>query len=202
MRVPFCAPRLPPTLGGSVANVDVDAGAVGCDIRPAGGLSIPTVGQLIRRALPTSAVAVISFPALAWFLPDAAPELLWFLATLAVFGLLMLVHYFAQAPRPRFNKKVSRVRWQGALSSAPKFRIVPSDPDVRTAAGLAACAIVEGLVVMVAVLLGMFLGELVRPEFPWVLASCGALGVAIGSAFRIRRAWCYLNVLHAGSRSA
>ena len=54
---------------------------------------------------------------------------------------------------------------------------------------------------MVAVLLGMFLGELVRPEFPWVLASCGALGVAIGSAFRIRRAWCYLHVLHAGSRS-
>lgn len=164
------------------------------------GAVIPTAGQTVVRTLPACAVALIGIPLMAWLLPqDAAePRTPWeLLIVFAALGLLVIVHYFAQAPRPRLDKKVGRAQWKRALASASRSDSLPPHPDVRIAAGIVACNIIEGFMVMLAVLLGIIVGGFLRPELSWLAISGGVVGGLIVYAFRLRRGWSYLRILHA-----
>lgn len=167
---------------------------------PGETIPIPTIRQVLVRALPVSAVMLLGIPALVWLVldPDGHVRMPWWpLVVVAFVGVVAFIDHFAKAPRPRFDKGVSKQRWKGALASAPRFKTVPTDPEVRTAAGVIACSNIEGLIVCGAILLGLFLGELLRPALPWWTVACGAVGAAIGTAFRSRGSWAYLKALHA-----
>ncbi|WP_188540578.1 hypothetical protein [Kocuria dechangensis] len=162
------------------------------------GTSLPTARQVLVRALPAAAIMMIGIPVLAWWLVDAAGGMTtrwWPLPLLAFLGLVGLVHHFAQAPPPPFDRRASNVRWPGALSSAGKFGTVPTDPDVRTTAGVVPCTDVETIVVVAPFVLGGAFALLIRPEFPWSEAIT-PIAITLVFVFTSRHGWAYLKVLH------
>lgn len=165
---------------------------------------IPTARQAVVRTLPACAVSVIGIPLSAWFTPRDTSELRtpWeLLIVLAALGLFPIIHRLTRAPRPRFDD-VGRAQWKRALASAARSGSLPSNPEVRTATGVIACNSIEAFMMVVAVLLGTLLGEIVRPEFSWLVLVSGAVALAIGFAFRLRSSWSYLSVLHAEARGS
>lgn len=185
--------------------MDKDGRTTAGDAARIANISIPTAGQAITRTLPACAVAVIGFPLFASFLPlDAAEQRVpWELLVLfAVLGLIGIIHHLTKAPRPRPDKKILRAQWKRAFSSAVTSKSLPSHPDVRIAAGVAACNVIEGFMVMVTALLGMLVYEFVRPELSWLVPSSGLLGGVIICALRLRRSWTFLHVLHADAQDS
>lgn len=162
---------------------------------------IPTAGQVIVRALPACAVAIVSIPLLAFFLPpDAAEQRTpWLLLILlAAGGVAGIVYHFTQAPRPRVDEKVLDAQWKRAFASAATSGSLPPHPDVRVAAGVAACRVIGGFMLMVATLLGTFVCAFIRPELSWWdWGAIGLVTMTVVSAFSLRGGWTYLNVLHA-----
>ncbi|MBD2764223.1 hypothetical protein IEE91_03230 [Kocuria sp. cx-455] len=162
--------------------------------------SVPAAGRVVVRTLPACAVVVVGIPVVGWFLPRSSAgrgtpwELLVFIAAL---GLFWLVHWFTRAPRPRFDREVDKAQWKRTLASAARSRSLPSLPDVRIATGVVACNLIEGFMMGAAVLLGALLAQFVRPDLSWLAPSAGALGLAIGYSFQLRRSWRYLRALHA-----
>lgn len=179
------------------ANVAVD------DTPQQGDALVPRARQTVVRTLPACAVAVLGIPLLAWCTPRDTSETLrtpWELLTfLAALGLLVIVHRLTRAPRPPLDD-VGRAQWKRALASAARSRSLPSNSEVRTATGVIACSSIEAFMTVVAVLLGTLLGEIVRPEYSWLVLVNGAVVIAIGFAFRLRSSWSYLGVLHAEVR--
>lgn len=175
------------------------------DAEQSANSSIPTAGRTIVRTLPPCAGAVIGIPLLAWYLPPDAAErgTPWELLTVFVaLALMGIVHHFTKVPRPRFDKSVPRAQWTRAHDSAAKSGFLPSMPGMRIAAGVAACGVIEGCMVLSAVLLGALLGELVRPDLSWLVPVSGAVGVGIVYAYRLRSSWAYLKALHAEARAS
>lgn len=180
--------------------MDQHASAAGENAPQSADALIPTAGQVIVRVLPACAVAIISIPFLAFFLPPDASEqrtpwlLLILLATLGVAG---IVYHFTKAPRPRADERVLQAQWKRAFASAATSGSLPSHPDVRVAAGVAACNVIEGFMLMVSTLLGILLCAFIRPELSWWDGGVIVLlAMAVFSAFRLRGGWAYLNVLH------
>lgn len=166
--------------------------------------AIPTGRQVAVRTLPAAALAVIGIPVVVWLLVDATGEMTtWWLPVLifAVLGLSALVLHFVQAPRPRFDKRISTREVMRALSYTRRSGTVPTDPRVRTAAGVFACGDVETLVMIAACLLGGAFAVLVRPEFAWVEAGLFPAAIALIFAFKAMHGWPYLKVLHSASRA-
>lgn len=166
---------------------------------------IPTAGQVIVSALPACAVAIISIPLLALFLPPDVAEqrtpwlLLIFLASVGAAG---IVYHFTTGPRPRVDEKVLEAQWKRAFAAAATSGSLPPHPDVHVAAGVAACRVIGGFMLMVATLLGTVLCAFIRPELSWWdWGAIGLLTMAIVSAFSLRGAWTYLKVLHADAQA-
>lgn len=164
-----------------------------------GATLIPTAREVVVRALPASALTIIGIPVLAWWLMDPAGETRtrwWQLLFIALLGLAVLVHHFVQAPRPRFDKRISTREVKGALSYTRRFGTVPTDPRVRTAAGVFACSDVETIMLAGAFLLGGVLTALIRPELPWLDAGFVPTAIPLVFAFKARHGWPYLKALH------
>ena len=138
-------------------------------------------------------MAIISIPLLAFFLPpDAAEQRTpWLLLILlATFGVTAIVYHFTKAPRPRADEKVLMAQWKRAFNSAATSGSLPPHPDVHVAAGVAACRVIGGFMLMVATLLGTVLCAFIRPELSWWdWGAIGLLTMAIVSAFSLRGAW-------------
>jgi predicted phage tail protein len=72
---------------------------------------------------------------------------------------------------------------------------------VRVAVGVVACQNIEGLVVGIAMVVGVALSALAAPVLPWV-ASLGVSVILTGiDAIRAPRAWVYLHALHTADRT-
>lgn len=163
---------------------------------PAQDITVPTAGQVIARSLPAALVTMFGLPLLGWFLPTDAREGWWFLSAIAIMASTFLVLHLVQAPRPRFDRQVSQERWSWSLTYVAKHRSVSTDPGVRTAAAVAACSEIEMFIVHVGIVLGGILGKLIRPEFLWLSFVGAAAGAALVAAFRLRRSWIYLRLVH------
>ncbi|MGQ1838624.1 hypothetical protein ACT4S2_09210 [Kocuria turfanensis] len=161
----------------------------------------PTVGQMAVRSIPTVLVAVAGPPLVAVVMPGGAGDGWWFLAVFSLFVLAGLVQYLVQPSQPRLDKGVSQERWKWALSSVTKTRAVPVDPGVRANAAAVACTEIQMFVVLISFILGVVLGLLIRPEAPWSSFLGAPIGMALVSAFRLRRSLTYLKVLHAQART-
>jgi hypothetical protein len=167
-------------------------------------IPIPTIRQVVLHTLPAAAITVIGIPVIAWLLVDATGEMTtrWLpVLIIALVGLAALVHHFVQAPRPSFDKRVSTREVKDALSYTRKVGTVPTDPHVRTAAGVFACSDVETIMMVGAFLLGGALAALIRPEFPWLSTGFALVAIVLIIAFKARHGWSYLKVLHSESRT-
>lgn len=106
---------------------------------------VPTVDQVLIRALPATFVMMAGFPLLAWWwsLNEDSP----FWAFMAVLGGGCLLEWstlrITQAPRPRLGKKAERESLQRAIASTAENGVPPTDPVQRAAAGALACESVE-----------------------------------------------------------
>ncbi|MFF0991590.1 hypothetical protein ACFYE1_17210 [Kocuria sp. CPCC 205315] len=156
----------------------------------------PTVGQMAVRSIPTVLVAVAGPPLVAVILPGGTGDGWWFLAVFSLFAVAGLVQYLVQPSQPRLDKRVSQERWKWALSSVTTTRAVPVDPGVRANAAAVACTEIQMFVVLISFILGVVLGLLIRPEAPWLSFLGAPIGMALVSAFRLRRSLTYLKVLH------
>lgn len=107
----------PAWVGGMEPHSDAAAG----DAAHVADALIPTVGQTVARTLLACAVAVIGIPLMAWLLPQDAAErrALWELLIIcAALEIVLLVHHFAEAPRPRLDQEVGGGQWNRVLASA------------------------------------------------------------------------------------
>ena len=199
LRFPFCASWFPPEPAGSVVSV-TSSGDAGAHARLMDGSAAPTVGQLAVRSIPASLVAVAGPPLVAVVLPGGTGDGWWFLVVFLLFALAGLVQYLVQPSQPRLDKRVRQERWKWALSSVIKTREVPVDPGVRATAAAVACTELQMFVVLIFFVLGVVLGMLIRPEAPWSSFLGAPIGMALVSAFRLRRSLIYLTVLHAQAR--
>ncbi len=165
---------------------------------------VPTRGRALARTLPACAVAAIGIPLATGALPVAVGSRTpWaLLIILAALVLMPIVHRLTRAPRPRRDRKVDAAQRRTALAVAARTGAVPTEPTVRSAAGVAACATIELFTMMVAFLLGTLVGGFIRPDLEgWWLGLGAALGGVIGYGFRLRSSWSYLQALHHASRS-
>lgn len=181
------------------------ASAVADNVLQVAGASIPTAARSVARTLPACTVAVIGIPLLVGFVPRDVGEhrVPWeLLIILATLGMVVMIQQYAQAPRPRLDEKVARAQWKRAFGSAATCRSLPPHLDVRIAVGVIACSSIEAFMLMAAVLLGTFFGELVRPELSWLALSGGALAGVIAYAIRLRRCGSCLRVLHSELRAS
>lgn len=169
---------------------------------PAEGVTIPTVGQVVIRSIPAAAVGLLGLPLLGWFLSADVREGWWFVSALALMVSAFLVLQLVQAPRPSFDKRVSQERWSWSLAYVAKHRSVSTDPGVRTAAALAACSEIELFVVHVGIVVGGVLADVIRPKFFWLSLVGAATGGALAAAFRLRRSWIYLRLVHSPTTTA
>lgn len=108
-------------------------------------IPVPTVGQVLIRALPATIVMMASFPLLAWWWSVNEDSPFW--AVMAVLGGGFLLEWgilrITQAPRPRLGKKAQREPLQYAIASTAENGVPPIDPVQRAAAGALACESVE-----------------------------------------------------------
>ncbi|MEX5259740.1 hypothetical protein [Kocuria sp. CPCC 205263] len=163
----------------------------------------PTLARVVVRAMPAAAVLAIAMPAALWW-SSTTPAVLdtpWWVALLI--GLVVLFHVLAplaRAPRPGLLQ-VPAQQLRSALVSASGDGAVPTDPQVRTAAGVTACQRVEAAVYAVAATVGMALAWLLVAEPSWVWWILGLAGLAVISLLRARHCWAYLRVLRCADRT-
>ena len=189
---------------GSVGIMDQHARAAEGSAPRNEDVAIPTIRRVVLRTLPAAAITVSGIPVIAWLLVDATSGMTtrWLpVLIIALVGLATLVHHFVQAPRPSFDKRVSTREVKDALSYTHKVGTVPTDPHVRTAAGVFACSDVETIMMVGAFLLGGALAALIRPEFPWLSTGFALVAIVLIIAFKARHGWSYLKVLHSESRT-
>ncbi|MFI7581486.1 hypothetical protein [Kocuria kalidii] len=170
-------------------------------VEPIDSPAVPTAAQVAMRSTPAVLFALASPPLVAAVLPDETGDGWWLLAVFSLFALTWLIQHLVQSPQPRPDKRVSQERWKWALSSVTKTREVPVDPGVRTTAAMIACTEIQAFVVLTSFALGVVSGMLVQPEAPWASFLGAPIGMALVSAFRLRRSLTYLTVLHAPART-
>lgn len=149
--------------------------------------------------IPSSAVLMFGIPGAALALPaDAAQDdrMPWaFLITTAALLLAVIVHLVCRGPRPRQGIVVDRTQRRRALAAPSQTGEVPTDPAVRATTGVAACQNVEGFVTMVAALVGILVGAVLRPELEGWLVWGPVLVGSIAAALRLRSSIAYLHAL-------
>ncbi|MEX5300018.1 hypothetical protein RCG67_14705 [Kocuria sp. CPCC 205292] len=164
--------------------------------RPA-AVPVPTARQVLVRALPAAAVMVISLPLATWWWVEVTGDggpWWWLLILAATVGLSAIIQRYTSPPRPRIDPRTGEAQWAPATATAAKNGELPACPEVRTAVGVAACAGIEGLIVLIALLMAIIFSAMILPDLWTVLLPVTVMtGMA---AFRVRRSWVYLRVLH------
>lgn len=160
----------------------------------------PTIGRVLARTVPAAAVLVVAMPVALWWLLDTSSGKLrtpWWPALLL--GLLALFHLLARlarAPRPTGLPSVSAERLRNALVSAARTGAVPSEPQVRAAAGATACQRIEAAAYAVAATTGVMVASLLVPQPAWTVFAVFAGILAVIHVLRARHPWSYLRALH------
>ncbi|GAA1749804.1 hypothetical protein [Kocuria aegyptia] len=161
---------------------------------------VPTAGQVLVRTLPVASVLILGMPLAIQLVLDESGEtrtIWWLVPLLAVFGLAVLVHHYAKAPRPGFDKRVGQAQWKQVFAAVAKTGDLPGHPDVRKAVGVVACLSIEALVGAVAIVIAFLLCAPIAPAYPWLAALGGPALLTVVYALRARRSWVYLRTLHA-----
>lgn len=160
---------------------------------------VPTVDQVVVRALPAAIVLVAGFPLLAWWWSLNEDSSFW--AVMAVLGGGYLLGWgilrITQAPAPRLGKQAEREPLQRTIASTAENGVPPADPSQRAAAGAVACEIVEWSPLRVAAVVGFVATAFVTGDSIWgVLAAATAINSML-DVRRTLRSWRYLKALSA-----
>ena len=164
---------------------------------------VPTVGQVLVRALPAAIVLVAGFPLLAWWwsLNEDSP----FWAPMAVLGGNFLLGWgilrITQAPRPRLGKKAEREPLQRTIAITAENGVPPADPSQRAAAGALACETVEWSPLRMAAVVGFVLTIFVTGVSSWSAPAAIFAFYAVLDVRKTRRSWRYLKALHTPPRT-
>ena len=164
---------------------------------------VPTVGQVLVRALPAAIMMLAGFPLLAWWWLVNEDSSFW--AVMAVLGgnifLGSGILRISQAPRSRLGKKADRESLQRTIASTAEKGVPPADPSQRAAAGALACEIVEWSLLRVAAAVGFVLTIFVTGVLFWGVLAAAFTFNAMVDARRTRRSWHYLKAIHAAPRT-
>ena len=164
---------------------------------------MPTVGQVLVRALPAAIALVAGFPLLAWWWSFNDDSPIW--ALLAVLGGGYLLGWgilqITQAPHPRLGKKAERESLQRTIASTAENGIPPADPSQRSAAGARACEIVEWSLLGTAAVAGFILTAFITGDPTWSVPAGVAAINALLDVRKIRRSWRYLKAMHTALRA-
>lgn len=167
------------------------------------GVPVPTVDQVLVRALPAAIVLAAGFPLLSWWWSLSEDSPFW--AVMAVLGGGYLLGWgilrITQAPRPRLGKKAEREPLQRAIAITAEKGVPPADPSQRAAAGALACEIVEWIPLAVAAVVGFVVTASITGDSIW---GVPAAVTAINSMLYVRqtrRSWRYLKAIHTAPRT-
>lgn len=191
-------------MAGSVDGMDDQSRTTAGRRAQAGTVPVPTAGRVVAGTLPASAVLVIAMPLALWWLLDAPsvePRTPWW--PVPLIGLPVLFHVlarYARTPRPR-PPQVSAEQVRTAVVTASRTGAVPSEPQVRTAAGVTSCQRIEAAAHALAALVGVLIASLVVPQPPWTVFIVFGIALAVHHAVRARRSWAYLRELHPAGRA-
>ena len=164
---------------------------------------MPRAGQVLVRTLPVAAALIIGLPLVVRLVLDESGQtrsIWWPVPLITLFGLILLLQRYAQAPRPRFDKRVGQAQWKQAFTAAAKTGSLPPHPEVRIAVGVVACLSIEALVGAAAIVIAILLCAPIAPDFPWLPALGGPVFLTVVYALRARHGWAYLQALHAAGR--
>lgn len=165
---------------------------------------MPTARQVLVGAMPSAAVLVIASPPLLWWLldtPTGEVRTRWWPVLLgSLVALCLVIGRLGQARRPRLPQVPSR-RIRSALVSSSRTGSVPSDPEVRTAAGVTACLRLEAAVAGVATAAAALGTALLLSERPWTSFAVVTGVLAAVHVLRARHSPRYLTALHSGERT-
>lgn len=165
---------------------------------------MPTAGQVVARALPAAAVLAIASPLMLWWLldtPTGEARTPWWPVLLgALVALCAVIGRLSQVPRPRLPQVPSE-RVRSALVSSSRTGTVPSDPQVRTAAGVTACLRIEAAITGVATAAAALLTALLLPGRPWTSIAVVMGLLAAIHLLRARHSRRCLTALHSGDRT-
>ena len=164
---------------------------------------VPTVGQVLVRALPAAVVLGAGFPVLAWWWSLTEDSPFW--AVMAVLGggyfLGWGILRITQAPRPRLGKKAERKSQQYAIVSTTENGVPPSDPSQRAAAGALACETVEWIPLGAAAVVGFVLTAFLTGDPTWGVVAAGLTINSMLYVRQTRRSWRYLKAIHTAPRN-
>lgn len=165
---------------------------------------VPTGGQVLARAVPAAAVLTVGFPALVhWGLDDSgtarSPWVTFGPALLL--GLALIVQRLVQAPRARLDVHQDKGALRRSIGITASSGLVPDDPGTRVAAGVLACTQLESATTIVAGIAGVVAVWILRTETWWAVTAVLMMLIAVVPVLRARRAWAYLDALHAAERT-
>ena len=160
---------------------------------------VPTVGQVLVRALPAAVVLGAGFPVLAWWWSLNEDSSFWAVMAVLVGGFLLGwgILRITQAPRPRLGKKAERKSQQRTIASTAENGVPPADPSQRSAAGALACEFVEWVPLGAAAVVGFVITMFVTGDSTWAVPAAGLTINSMLYVRQTRRSWRYLKALHA-----
>lgn len=164
---------------------------------------MPTVGQVLVRALPAAIVMIGGFPLLAWWWSLNEDSSFW--AFIAVLGGNFLLGWgilrIFQAPRPRLGKKAQREPLQRTIAITAEKGVPSADPSQRAAAGALACEIVEWVPLGAAAVVGFVVTAFITGDLSWGVPAAVLTINSMLDVRRTRRSWRYLKVIHTPPRT-
>ena len=160
---------------------------------------VPTVGQVLVRALPAAVVLGAGFPLLAWWWSLNEDSSFWAVMAVLVGGFLLGwgILRITQAPRPRLGKKAERKSQQYAIASTAENGVLPTDPSQRAAAGALACELVEWIPLGAAAVVGFVFTAFLTRDPTWGVVAAGLTINSLLYGRQTRRSWRYIKALHA-----
>ena len=164
---------------------------------------VPTVGQVLIRAMPAAIVLGAGFPLLAWWWSLNEDSPFWTLMAVLGGGFLLGwgILRITQAPRPRLGKKAERKSQQYAIASTAENGVPPTDPSQRAAAGALACESVEWIPLGAGAVMGHVITAFLTGDPTWGVVAAGLTFNSMLNMRQTRRSWRYLKAIHTAPRT-
>lgn len=123
----------------------------------------------------------------------------WLLILTATVGLSVIIQRYTSPRRPRVDQRIGQAQWASATATAVTTGELPACPEVRTAVGFVACVDIAGLIGLASLLVAIASSALILPDLWTALLPVTVLTGMV--AFRARRSWVHLRVLHTAGRT-